>query len=125
MKLKLVAMAAIIAAAGPALALDINVTWHDAAFHTWTAAEKLVVERAVLEWEAAINMPGTVDIGMGWEESVPYGAVTYIWNWPTAPGTDWYPGPARSVTTSLSTTMWVGMSTLTRPPTKASAGTIF
>ena len=91
MKFKLVAMAAIIAAAGPALALDINPTWHDAGFHTWTAAEKAVVERAILEWEGAINMPGTVDIGMGWEEGVPYGAVTYIWNWPYTPPTDWYP----------------------------------
>lgn len=77
--------------AGAASALDIVPTWHDDTFHTWTAAEKAVVERAIQEWEAAINMPGTVDIGMGWETGVSYGAVTYIWNWSATYGIDWYP----------------------------------
>ena len=91
MKFKLFAMAAVIAAASPALALDINPTYHDDTFHTWTAGEIAVVERAIQEWEAAINMTGTVDIGFGWETGVPYGAVTYLWNWPSTPGANWYP----------------------------------
>ena len=83
------AAAALLAA--PAAALDIVPTYHDDTFHTWTAAEKAVVDHAILEWEGAINMPGTVDIGFGWETGVAYGGVTYLWNWPSTPGADWFP----------------------------------
>ena len=76
----------------PVTALDIVPTYHDDTFHTWTAAEIAVVEHAILEWEGAINMAGTVDIGFGWEQAGgAYGAVTYLWNWPSTPGADWYP----------------------------------
>jgi hypothetical protein len=75
----------------PAVAMDIVPTYHDDTFHTWTAAEIAVVDRAIKEWEAAINMPGTVDIGFGWETGVSYGGVTYLWNWPSTAGADWHP----------------------------------
>ena len=81
----------LLAVAGQATALDVVPTFHDDTFHTWTAGEKAVVERAIAEWEAAINMTGTVDIGFGWETGVSYGAVTYLWNWPSTAGADWYP----------------------------------
>ena len=76
----------------PASALDIVPTW-DNGVHTWTAGEKAVVERAILEWEGAINMPGTVDIGFGWENAGgAYAGITYLWTYGSPPaGDDLYP----------------------------------
>ena len=77
--------------ASSAQALDIVPTW-DNGVHTWTAAEKAVVEHAILEWEGAINMPGTVDIGFGWEHGGgAYAAVTYVWDWSAPAGSDLHP----------------------------------
>jgi len=82
----------VLLAASSARGLDI-VSTYDNSTHTWTAQEIAVIEHAILEWEATINVDETVDISFGWDHGgSSYAAVTSVWVNPSPPaGTDLHP----------------------------------